>query len=602
MNKEEFSDKNLRASFILPQSKSEFFFDKIFEMKNESILINIIKYLEYNDLLILKQTNRNFYNRIHNKKLMKLYILNSSINEKNRLIFYESNININKMKEMIIKELYDYKITKNIYKSILNLSENEKEKNPHFKKVLEEISRDINRTFYTDKFTKGNGIAELQNILNALAFIRPEIGYCQGMNFIAGALINFIENEEKCFWIFLSFIDNIELNLLYLKNMPDYSIRVYQLNYYIKQYFPKLASHFKKNQINPEIFFSKWILTIFSNYLPFDVLYNVWDIFILDQWKCIFKFSLILLKIMHDKLIKMDLQEFSQYFKSKNNMSDLSFANLVKFYNSFKITNKKLIELKEDFFVEEVRKKLNDPNSEWETDQDEFVNQYKKELDEHINNINKATNNLQNKIEQLNKDFEHSEKTYDNQLNLVNSLKLKVEVLIEMKTGYENVLSHVKEPINIKGLKKNNSNHNIYYVNNNNNLFNKLNGNDNNNNNNNNNNINNDENNNEKVKKKNKFIKLLKIKKEPKTESEKLQKKLKKTNKEIDNVNKTLFENYKILDKKKYHLEKIKKERDEFKNKLENIFKESENIKKYLLKNLSQKLKLTAKFVATNKY
>ena len=165
----------------------------------------------------------------------------------------------------------------------------------------------------------------------------------------------------------------------------------------------------------------------------------------------------------------MDLQEFSQYFKSKNNMSDLSFANLVKFYNSFKITNKKLIELKEDFFVEEVRKKLNDPNSEWETDQDEFVNQYKKELDEHINNINKATNNLQNKIEQLNKDFEHSEKTYDNQLNLVNSLKLKVEVLIEMKTGYENVLSHVKEPVNIKGLKKNNSNHNIYYVNNNNN-------------------------------------------------------------------------------------------------------------------------------------
>ena len=501
MNKEEFSDKNLRASFILPQSKSEFFFDKIFEMKNESILINIIKYLEYNDLLILKQTNRNFYNRIHNKKLMKLYILNSSINEKNRLNFYESNININKMKEMIIKELYDYKITKNIYKSILNLSENEKEKNPHFKKVLEEISRDINRTFYTDKFTKGNGIAELQNILNALAFIRPEIGYCQGMNFIAGALINFIENEEKCFWIFLSFIDNIELNLLYLKNMPDYSIRVYQLNYYIKQYFPKLASHFKKNQINPEIFFSKWILTIFSNYLPFDVLYNVWDIFILDQWKCIFKFSLILLKIMHDKLIKMDLQEFSQYFKSKNNMSDLSFANLVKFYNSFKITNKKLIELKEDFFVEEVRKKLNDPNSEWETDQDEFVNQYKKELDEHINNINKATNNLQNKIEQLNKDFEHSEKTYDNQLNLVNSLKLKVEVLIEMKTGYENVLSHVKEPVNIKGLKKNNSNHNIYYVNNNNNLFNKLNGNDNNNNNNNINNNNLNKNKKEKNKK-----------------------------------------------------------------------------------------------------
>ena len=55
-----------------------------------------------------------------------------------------------------------------------------------------------------------------------------------------------------------------------LKNMPDYSIRVYQLNYYIKENFPELSIHFKKNQINPDIFFTKWILTIFSNYLPFN--------------------------------------------------------------------------------------------------------------------------------------------------------------------------------------------------------------------------------------------------------------------------------------------------------------------------------------------
>ena len=37
------------------------------------------------------------------------------------------------------------------------------------------------------------------------------------------------------------------MNLLYLKNMPDYSIRVFQLKSFIKEYFPKLAIHFKKN-------------------------------------------------------------------------------------------------------------------------------------------------------------------------------------------------------------------------------------------------------------------------------------------------------------------------------------------------------------------
>ena len=58
----------------------------------------------------------------------------------------------------------------------------------------------------------------LNNILLANALIRPEIGYCQGMNFIVGTLINFIDEEEKCFRIFLFFIDNIELIMLYKQN------------------------------------------------------------------------------------------------------------------------------------------------------------------------------------------------------------------------------------------------------------------------------------------------------------------------------------------------------------------------------------------------
>ena len=85
----------------------------------------------------------------------------------------------------------------------------------------------------------------LINVLSALAFIRPEIVYCQGMNFIAGTLIELIDEEEKIFWRFLSFIDNIDLNLLFLKNMQDYSLRVFQLNYFIKKYYPKLYTHFQ---------------------------------------------------------------------------------------------------------------------------------------------------------------------------------------------------------------------------------------------------------------------------------------------------------------------------------------------------------------------
>jgi hypothetical protein len=66
--------------------------------------------------------------------------------------------------------------------------------------------------------------------------------------------------------------------------MPDYNIRVYQLNSYIKNLMPDLFYHFKKQQINPDIFFSKWILTIFSSYLPFDTLAKVWDVFMIVKY------------------------------------------------------------------------------------------------------------------------------------------------------------------------------------------------------------------------------------------------------------------------------------------------------------------------------
>ena len=62
--------------------------------------------------------------------------------------------------------------------------------------------------------------------------------------------------------------------------MPDYSIRMYQLKYYIKLFLPEIFYHWKNQQVN-EIFISKWVLTIFSSYLPFETLAHIWDIFII---------------------------------------------------------------------------------------------------------------------------------------------------------------------------------------------------------------------------------------------------------------------------------------------------------------------------------
>ena len=562
------------------------YIENIFQKKNMKIIVTIISYLDFDEIINLRLSNKLLNSILKNKKIIKHYSKLGCINSKTRLLFLQSNININKLLSTVKNELIQYKIDKNPYESILHLSENEKEKNKRLKQFCEEIERDITRTFYTKKFLEGNGNEQLKNILTAMAFIRPEIGYCQGMNFIVGALINFIDSEKISFWIFLSFIDDLELNLLFLKNMPDYSIRIYQLNYYIKKYFPELDNHLKKVQIHPDLFFSKWILTIFSSYLPFNILYKVWDVFIIDKWKAIFKFSLIFLYLMQKDLLKMDLNSFSKYLRTKKQqVDDVDFKDIIKHYNNFKVTNKKLFELREDFFIDQVLEKLNDPNYRWETDQNECINSYRRDVKISEDEINKKTSFIQNKIEKLNKEYELAEKAYENELNIVNKIKLKIEVLIEMKNGYENVLGNVcknhnfiQKSYNIeKKMDFSEENNSNSQGENKNNLT-------------------------PKIKKGNKILNMIKGFKKEKTEEEKIEKKLNRTNKDLESLNKQLMENYKLLDKKKYHAEKINKERNKFKKELSNYLEECEKEKKLLLKNLSKKLKLSIKFVSTNQY
>lgn len=72
------------------------------------------------------------------------------------------------------------------------------------------IQKDIGRTapgnkeFCSDHRTGKN---RLYNVLKAYTSYDPEIGYCQGMNFLTAVLLQYIEDEEDAFWslVFIMF-------------------------------------------------------------------------------------------------------------------------------------------------------------------------------------------------------------------------------------------------------------------------------------------------------------------------------------------------------------------------------------------------------------
>ena len=528
----------------------------IFTIENIKISSCILSFLEYKDILSLKKMSKSFNSFLKNHKVMKQYVLYGSLSQSERMLFYITNLNIKEIQKAVSKELIEYNINKNYYKNILKLAIEKDSKDKNFHKVIDEINKDLHRTFFTDKFKNGNGQSMLNNVLSAIAFIRPEIGYCQGMNFIGGALVNLVNNEEKCFWIFLSFIDNIQLNLLYLKNMPDFLIRIYQLKYFIEFYFPKLCLHFRRNQINLDIFFSKWLLTLFSNYLSFDVLYKVWDIFIIDKWKALFKFCMIFLNLMKDELMKMDLPKFCNYFRDSEYLATLSFNEIIKYYNYYKITNSKLKILREDYFIDQVKIKLDNPNTVWESDQKELVNRYYNELDYQVDSMKESFEEIENNIKKMSKDCNIKYEKVEKQQEIVTELKIKLEEMKEVKTGHENVLKRIND---IKPNNKKQGEDGLF-----NSVFNYFSG--------------------------------------ENSESSKIQKKIRDINKKIEEVNKEVENNSELLDKYQKDLDVCREEKNIMETQLEKMNNLLNETKRELLKNLSEKLKLSAKFVATNKY
>ncbi|XP_034416713.1 growth hormone-regulated TBC protein 1-A-like isoform X3 [Cyclopterus lumpus] len=75
----------------------------------------------------------------------------------------------------------------------------------HDTRLKETIHTDMHRTFPDNVLFRGRAEPSLQralfNVLLAYGHHNTEVGYCQGMNFIAGYLVIITKDEEKSFWL-----------------------------------------------------------------------------------------------------------------------------------------------------------------------------------------------------------------------------------------------------------------------------------------------------------------------------------------------------------------------------------------------------------------
>ena len=451
----------------------------------------IVPYFTLKDLIALKHSNKMF-NSIIDKKAINLCTLSNTIKpinspelrikiwyhylnlkEFNKELFEKEKKKLNSEKEELtpdkIEELFYNKsleiiklLKNNDMETLLNIYEEKKISS--MKISLDFIVRDIDRTFHSNFFESENGKQGMQRILEALCTIDQNEGYCQGMNFIIGGLYYLLRNEAKSFYIFNCILNSnlYQYNRLFADNTPDYHCRVHQINYYVKKYIPEVYYHFKKKDIPFDIIYSRWILTLFANYLNLDKLDFPWTCFFVDKWKGLIKICLIFIYELKDELIKRDMEGISVLIKNdigKENKYHDNYNYSFKLYkDKFQVSNKQLRILKEEYYIILAKKKLELTKQnvdKWAEDQKEPLTEYLQQKEKIEQGSLKDIETYKNLIESDNQKYLLSLHRYNTLKNYIEILKKKIDELANNKYSFEELFSYFKKNIN-QILEKNN--------------------------------------------------------------------------------------------------------------------------------------------------
>lgn len=195
-------------------------------------------------------------------------------------------------------------------------------------------------------------IQDLREVLSCFALNNPNIGYCQSLNFIAGLLLLFLKQDKERAFIMLTIITQNHLPGAHARNLANTEVNVLMM--LIKDYLPKVwasindtdiintgpgsnAHPISKFQRQPTVALSctSWFMSIFVGVLPIETVLRVWDAFLYEGPRALYRYALAIFKLGESEIRKyqpgdgelyMTVQNLPRTCLDINMLHDLAFV------------------------------------------------------------------------------------------------------------------------------------------------------------------------------------------------------------------------------------------------------------------------------------
>ncbi|MBA0703963.1 hypothetical protein Golax_016254, partial [Gossypium laxum] len=147
------------------------------------------------------------------------------------------------------------------------------------------------------------GHAALRRVLVGYSFRDSDVGYCQGLNYVAALLLLVMKTEEDAFWMLAVLLENVLVNDCYTNNLSGCHVEQRVFKDLLSKKCPRIAAHLEALEFDVSLVATEWFLCLFAKSLPSETTLRVWDVLFYEGAKVLFHAALAIFKMKEEDLL-----------------------------------------------------------------------------------------------------------------------------------------------------------------------------------------------------------------------------------------------------------------------------------------------------------
>ncbi|TPP55993.1 TBC1 domain family member 30 [Fasciola gigantica] len=215
-----------------------------------------------------------------------------------------------------------------------------------------QIVKDLHRTG-CDQFGSDEDRAALKRVLLAYAQWNKRVGYCQGFNMIAAAILDVMDRDEhEALKVMVYLIDYVLPESYFAQNLQALSVDIAVFRHLLLAKLPRLSHHLDALQLKAaaeagmnmsnrpitmlelgqlkqqqhrgyepplmNVFIIQWFLTLFATCLSREAVLRIWDSIMLEGSEVILRTAVVMMEFLSSRLLR--LKSADQFYGTMNDL------------------------------------------------------------------------------------------------------------------------------------------------------------------------------------------------------------------------------------------------------------------------------------------